>query len=112
MANIPISKLILRCYGHTIKSGGWYGVCIDLNIAAEARSADQLKKKLYEQINSYIEAVLDTDDHGSVAELLLRKAPLLDRIKYSYIKSAISIGELKNKLVFQEFIPFHLPHAC
>ena len=112
MANIPISNLVLRCYGHTINTGKWYGVCVDLNIAAEAESVDQLKKKLFKQILSYVEAVLDTDDHGSIPDLFERKAPLSDWIKYYFIKSIISIGELKNKLVFKEFIPVHLPHAC
>lgn len=112
MADIPISKLVLRCYGHRTSTGKWYGVCLELNIAVEAESSIQLKKKLYEQITSYIDAVLDTDDHDSIPYLFSRKAPIQDWVRYYCIKGLISIGELKNKLVFKEFIPVHLPHAC
>lgn len=112
MVNIPISNLVLRCYGNRIRPGSWYGVCLDLNIAVEAESPEQLKKKLYEQITSYVDSVLDTDDHSSIPDLFCRKAPLHDWLKYYCIKSLISIGELKNRLVFKEFIPVHLSHAC
>ncbi len=112
MANISISKLVLRCYGHRLDSGDWYGVCLDLNIAVEAESLESLKEKLADTIYSYIEAVTDTDNHNSIPELLSRKAPIKDWLIYYGIKAIVSFRDFKDKLVFNEFIPFHLANEC
>ncbi|MBW2003111.1 MAG: DUF1902 domain-containing protein, partial [Deltaproteobacteria bacterium] len=53
---------MLRCYAHGIHGGRWYGMCLDLNLAAEADSFNELKQKLHEMISSYFSCVLDTND--------------------------------------------------
>jgi len=109
MANLRPSNLVLRCYGHRIKGGQWYGICVDLNIAAQAESSEKLKRKLNEMIFSYIETVLDTNDVESIPELLKRRAPLYNWAIYYLFKLLISIRTFPNDfLSFKEFIPFRL----
>ena len=112
MAEIHPHKLVLRCYGHQTGEDRWYGVCLELNLAAEADSPDELKQKLYEMIISYVETVLDTDDKESIPSLLTRRAPLKDWLKYYWYNSLISIMNIPGNLTFKESIPFHLAHSC
>ena len=112
MADISPDRLVLRCYGHQIKGEKWYGVCVDLNLAAEASSQDDLKKKLRDMIESYIDTVLETDDKQSVPYLLTRKAPLWNWFVYYLIKIIITIRQFPGNFTFKEAIPFHLAHGC
>lgn len=112
MAIVHPQDLILRCYGYRLQSGQWAGVCIDLNLAAEADSPEQLRVKMGDVVTSYLESVLDTTDRESIPRLLSRKAPLADLAAYHLIKSANVIRRFKEKIIFQEFIPFHLAHGC
>lgn len=112
MSQIAPSNLVLRCYGHRLASSRWYGVCLDLNLATEADSLDELKQKIHEMIESYFEVVLDTNDKNSIPELLSRKAPLIDWIKYYWIGLKISIRKIPHVITFKELVPFHLSNAC
>ena len=112
MAQFKPSDLVLRCYAHRVKGGRWFGVCVDLNLAAEADSPEQLKKKLNDIILSYLEIVLETDDKDSIPSLLSRRAPINDWLKYYFIKFLISIRNFPNNFTFQELIPFHLSGTC
>lgn len=91
VSNLTPSNLLLRCYGHRVGTGKYYGVCLELNLAAEADSVDQLKKELGSMITSYIETVMDTDDQGSIPMLFDRPAPLGDHLKYHLIKILLYI---------------------
>ena len=76
--------LILRCYGYK-RGDKWYGVCLDLNLATEEDSLNELKRTLNLMIFSYIETVCDTDDKASIPYLLRRRAPISDWVQYYYI---------------------------
>lgn len=54
-------ELVLRCYGYRDAHGKWCGVCLDFNLAAEADSITELRTKINAMIESYVEAVLDTE---------------------------------------------------
>jgi hypothetical protein len=112
MEAIPPNKLILRCYGHRVRSGKWVGVCIDLNLAAEAETPEQLRLKMGQVISSYLETVLDTDDQGSIPALFSRKAPLPDIAAYHAIKFANFIRQFRKKIIFEELVPIHLAQNC
>lgn len=107
---IPLENLVLRCYGRQLGKDSWYGVCINLNLAVEARSREELIQEMSAVIKSYLESVLDTKDTASIPELLSRKAPLSDRLMYCLIACIHHINNIpKNKFFkFKEFIPFHL----
>ena len=111
MANLRPNNFILRCYGHRIKGGKWFGVCLEFNLAAEAETSEQLRKKLYDMIESYVDTVINTDNKESIPDLLVRKAPLYNWAIYYLIKLIISIRDFPNKFIrFKESIPFHLAH--
>lgn len=109
---ISPDKLVLRCYAHQSNEGSWYGVCLELNLATEAHSPEDLRRKMGEMISSYIETVLDTEDKASIPALLTRRAPFLDWVKYYVIKSLVYLRRFPGNFVFEESIPFHLAHSC
>lgn len=111
MGNKP-HHFVLRCYGYKDKRGKWYGVCLELNLAAEADSLVKLRRKLNEMIGSYIDVVLDTKDKESVPELLRRRAPLKDWLCYWMICCHRYIRNIPDRLTFDEIIPFTLAHNC
>ena len=111
MANVRPNNFILRCYGHRINGSKWCGVCLEFNLAAEAESSEQLRKKLYDMIVSYVDTVIETDDKESIPDLLVRRAPLYNWAIYYLIKLLVSFHNFPNKFLrFKESIPFHLAH--
>ena len=109
-ANRP-HHFVLRCYGYKDRRGKWCGVCLELNLAAEADSAKELRSKLGSMIESYIGSVLETDDKGSIPSLLCRKAPLNDWICYFLIYLLKLISQVPDRMTFNEIIPFRLAHS-
>ena len=112
MAELKPEKLILRCYGYKLGNNPFVGVCIDLNIAVQAESQIELKKKMNDAIKSYIEAVLDTDDKESIPSLIFRRSPLQDWLIYYLIKIIVYIKQFPSNFIFKEYIPFYLAHNC
>ena len=104
--------LIIRCY---VKQTGsyWVGVCVDLCLAVQADSIDEAKRKLEAQIVSYVEEAL-TVDRAFAAELLSRKAPLLQRIEYALIVAAHRVHLMKTGIAqaFKTILPVHVGHNC
>ncbi|MFZ3044921.1 MAG: hypothetical protein WA151_03330 [Desulfatirhabdiaceae bacterium] len=101
------SNLILRCYGYR-SNGKWYGVCLDFNLAAEAVSPEDMKNKICDMIESYIETVIDTDDMDSISDLMSRRAPIKDWIIYYLFQIASGLKDLPGKILFRPTIPFRL----
>ncbi|MEA2108617.1 MAG: hypothetical protein U9P07_04280 [Pseudomonadota bacterium] len=106
------SQLILRSYGY-YNDKKWIGLCIDFDIAVQAHTEAELKKKMQDAIKSYIETVLNTDNKESISELLNRKAPPLSIIKFHLISALMEFRHLRRKFfTFDEVLPFHLSSSC
>ena len=110
MRNKKINNRILRCYGYRSKKGSYVGVCLELNLAAEAKSPHALRQKMNEVIATYIEAVIDTEDKESIDRLLNRHAPSHDFLIYYLIRLALFIRRFPDKFTFQSVVPFNLAH--
>ncbi|MGO9138356.1 MAG: hypothetical protein ACLP9S_18580 [Syntrophales bacterium] len=110
---IPPEKFVLRCYGRKISDDKWYGVCLELNLGVEAESPEEMREKMGSVILSYLNTVIDTQDKESIPDLLSRRAPLSDWLFYYYVVALhFTTKELPEKILFKEFIPFHLAHSC
>jgi hypothetical protein len=81
------ANLTLRCFGEK-RDGQWSIVCIDLCLAAQAKTEREAKAKLVAQLKDYISDALG--EHSEYAEqLLTRKAPLSLIIKYHWVKTKV-----------------------
>lgn len=105
------NEILLRCYMEK-KDGCWQAFCIDLCLAVQGDSSAEVKAKLHEQIYDYLVDIFNGEDRPYAAQLLNRKAPMSQRMKYHSYKL---LGELmgrwngfKNSLTFQDTLPVKL----
>lgn len=64
----------------------WIAACLDFTLAAQAYSLDEARAKLHEQIASYVREAM-TIDSAHADDLLSRKAPLDDQLRYAFWKA-------------------------
>jgi hypothetical protein len=74
-------NLILRCYAES-KNGLWQAFCIDLCLAAQGDSFEEVRDKIHSQIFDYLDDVLCGEDREFADQLLNRKAPLSQIAKF------------------------------
>jgi hypothetical protein len=103
------SDIVLRCYAERERDGSWFAICIDLNLAAQAGSAKEVKAKLHAQIEQYVREAL-TVDRQYIDDLMPRRAPLSFRIRYHLARIACAIRGMKHhgdpaKRTFKEHLP-------
>jgi len=80
---MKINTLILRCYAR-YHEGQWIAFCLDFDLAAQADTFEQAKTKLESMIKEYVFDALVGEDKGYAEQLLTRKAPLFEWLKYYY----------------------------
>jgi len=73
----------VRCYART-EANQWVAICIDLGLAVQGDSWEEVKVKLESQVRDYVHEAL-TMDRAHAADLLRRKAPLQQRLEYYLI---------------------------
>jgi hypothetical protein len=77
MANSVTLSCVVR--GHTDR---WEAFCLDLDLAVQGRSYDQVRDQLLKAIRGYIEAAL-LEDEQTRDQLLSRRAPLRVRFYWA-----------------------------
>lgn len=75
----PDLRRTLLCYAHG-HEGQWQGICLDLDIAVQGRSLEDVKQRLERSIQSYVESA-GREDAGTRERLLRRRAPLWVRLR-------------------------------
>lgn len=102
-------QMILRCYAEK-KDGIWQAFCIDLNLAVQGETRDEVRAKLHLQIVSYLYDALEGEDKEYAPQLLKRKAPIGFWAKYIFYKILINFRDAKNGInhIFNEIIQLPL----
>lgn len=106
-----LQDLILRCYA--MKDGNaWVAVCIDLCLSAQGDDFNQAKAALDAQIKDYLYDALEGEDKPFAAQLLMRKAPIMQRLQYHWIKTAINLHLIRDGLyrLIDETLPVSTAH--
>jgi hypothetical protein len=71
---------ILHCYASG-RSGDWEGICLDLDIAVQGDSFEEVLQSLHDAVLLYLESVGSLPEDQQ-AHLLRRAAPLGVRLKF------------------------------
>lgn len=98
--------LFLRCFVER-RDDRWQGFCIDLNLAAQGDSLEEVKCKLEAMIADYVYDALAGEDREYAFQLMQRKAPLSIRWRYYYHALIPRIVHWGKKIdrVFLEQVP-------
>lgn len=73
--NVKPQQLVLRCFAS--KSGAqWQAFCLDLDLAVQGDSLEEVKQKISGQIAEYVYDALAGEDTQYAEQLLSRRAPL------------------------------------
>lgn len=80
----------LLCIAHGTHED-WEGVCLDLDIAVQGRSFEEVRQALEESIALYVDRALEQDE-AERDRMLARKAPLGLRLSFMWqiLKTALS----------------------
>lgn len=71
---------ILHCY-ETGRDGDWEGICLDLDIAVQGSSFEDVARSLRDAVSLYLQSVSSLPDEQQ-AHLLHRPAPLAVRLQF------------------------------
>jgi len=96
----------VRCYARC-DAGQWVAVCIDLGLAAQGETWEEVKGKLEAQVNDYVHEAL-TADRTHANDLLRRKAPLRQRLEYYLIwlgQAFLGRRAGRGRHAFEELVP-------
>lgn len=109
--DIHTRNLMLRCYAN--KDGEqWQAFCIDLCLAAQGDSFQEVKRKLVMMMVDYVYEALAGEDREFADQLLSRKAPFMQIATYHAISIMRNLGLLRDHshMLFKEPIPLMPQH--
>lgn len=101
------NQLLLRFYAER-KGSQWQAFCIDLDLAAQGDSLQEVQKKIVLMAVSYVVDAFGQDrEHADV--LLSRKAPLRNRLRYQWLHLQNRVVRAaKNHLAFERPLPLRV----
>lgn len=98
--------LILRCYAER-QDAQWVAVCLDFSLAAQDDTLEGAKARLEAQIEEYVFDAIAGEDRAFAEQLLTRRAPWPQWMRYYLIKGLASLGFMQQGVgrLFSEVIP-------
>jgi len=96
--------LLLRCYAERERDGTWFGICIDLNLAAQGDSFEEVRAKLHAMIRDYLADALTVDEQY-IGDLIPRQAPLYFRARYHLLAGLERFRKATARRLFTEHLP-------
>jgi hypothetical protein len=100
------TQLLLRCYAEKV-GNQWQAFCLDLSLAAQGDTFAAVKDKLDAMVAEYVYDALAGEDREYAEQLLTRRAPLRDWLKYHWYRVLISAGALHEEArrLFKSLVP-------
>ena len=98
--------LVLRCYAE--KAGNqWQAFCLDFCLAVQGDTLGEAKEKLESMIAEYVYDALAGEDRDFGPQLLSRRAPLRDWLKYYWYLVLYKLGVLHKEVrqLFTSLVP-------
>jgi len=102
--------LVLHCYAEK-KGNQWQAFCLELSVAAQADTFENARAKLDGMISSYVEDATVGEDRAFGADLLSRRAPWIDWLKYYAYAIRKRLLNTSVTRLFREVLPLH-PGKC
>ena len=97
----------LHCYAEG-RDGGWEAICLDLDIAVQGGSFEEVYRALDEAVAAYLETVHDLPENERRG-LLHRKAPITVRLSFLFRAIRTILWSREND---PQYADFTLPPAA
>lgn len=108
------NDLVLRCFADR-RGGQWQAFCLDLCLAAQGETFEDARSRLEAMICSYVaDATVGPDHRAFGADLLRRRAPWQDWLRYYAYALGVRLTRRMSALAFREALPMQPGkcHAC
>lgn len=104
IGDTPMERTVL-CYLEG-RGNQWEGICLDFDIAVQGGSQEEVKELLQAAITDYLNYVF-TLPESERPQLLNRKAPLVDRLRFAYhaLRVALFSGRGGDKARHEYLLP-------
>lgn len=97
------TDLVVRCYAEKVDNQ-WQAFCLDFSLAAQADTLVEARAKLESMIGEYVRDALFGEDKDFAEQMLFRRAPLRDWLKYHWYQFLNRIGGFHKEL-FTSLVP-------
>ncbi|MGQ0595444.1 MAG: DUF1902 domain-containing protein [Gammaproteobacteria bacterium] len=100
------TQLLLRCYAEKV-GDQWQAFCLDLSLAAQGDTFAEVEHKLDAMIAEYVYDALAGEDRAYAKQLLARRAPPRDWLKYYWCSALSRVGALHEEArrLFTSLVP-------
>ena len=100
------AELVLQCFAER-KGNQWQAFCLDFCLAAQGDTLSEVKEKLESMIAEYTYGALAGEDRDFGLQLLSRRAPLRDWLKYYWYLVLYKLGALHKEVrqLFTSLVP-------
>jgi len=100
------AELVLQCFAER-KGNQWQAFCLDFCLAAQGDTLGEAKEKLESMIAEYVYDALAGEDRDFGPQLLSRRAPLRDWLKYYWYLALYELGALHKEVrqLFTSLVP-------
>lgn len=85
------------------RNNQWMAFCLDLTLAAQADTFEEARDKLFLMVREYIKDATEGDDKEYAYQLLNRRAPISEWIKF-YFKLAFSKIKFEKNTIKKSFM--------
>jgi len=114
---MKLTQLFLRCYAERIGDqwqGQWQAFCLDLSLAAQGHTFAEAKDRLDVMIAEYVYDALVGEDKEYAHQLLTRRAPLRDWVKYYWYCVLSKVGAIHEEArrLFTSLVPLEPSPRC
>ena len=89
-------QLFLRCYAEQLSDGQWQAFCLDLTLAAQGDSYQDVRRKLNDMAKEYVFDALAGADKEFAFSLLCRRAPFKYWAKFYFLVLLHKLGMVRD----------------
>jgi hypothetical protein len=106
-------QLYLRCFADR-REGQWQAFCLDLSLVAQADTFEEARDKLDRMICDYVYDAMAGEDRQYADQLIPRRAPLRDWLKYYVYWLRVKLRSLPEQgaRLFKELLPLQPSDRC
>lgn len=103
----------VRSFAERLPDGQWQAFCVTFNLAVQADSLPEARRKLDKMVQDYIHDATKGEDREHCEMLLRRRAPLYFWMKYLLTLFLVRVyKKRRQRKPFVQKFPYTVPQPC